>query len=74
MKLLGMGLQAIVYPRKVFLKYLPPLLPLEGPEICLHDRSIPIEILTKQHFTLIFSYHLLFSLPLVPKINFLLFE
>ena len=40
------------------LKYPPSLLlPLESPEICLHDRSIPIEILTtKQHFTLIFSY------------------
>ena len=39
------------------LKYLPPvLLPLESPEICLHDRSIPIEILTKEHFILIFSY------------------
>ena len=28
------------------LEYPPPLLlPLEGPEICLHDRYIPIEIL-----------------------------
>ena len=39
------------------LKYPPPFfLALEGPEIRLHDRSIPIEILTKQHFTVIFSY------------------
>ena len=48
------------------LKYPPPfLLPLEGPEICLHDRSIPIEILTKQHFTLIFSFKLHFLVKLV---------
>ena len=53
----GVGLQAKVCLREGILKYPPPLLlPLEGPEICLHDRSIPIEILTKQHFTLIFSY------------------
>ena len=61
--------------REGILKYPSPLLlPLEGPEICLNDMSIPIEILTKQHFTLIFSYQLLCSLPLVLKIQFLLFE
>ena len=42
------------------LKYPPPLLPLEGPEICLNGRSIPIKILAKQNFTLIVSYQLLF--------------
>ena len=43
-------------PRRYF-KYSPlPLFPLEGSEICVHDRSIPIEILTKQHFTLIYIY------------------
>ena len=51
------------------LKY-PPLLlfPLEGPEIYLN------EILTKQHFTLIFWLPVAFSLPLVLKMQFLLFE
>jgi hypothetical protein len=32
--------------RDGILKYLPPLLPVEGPEIRLHGRSIPIEILS----------------------------
>ena len=59
--------------REGILKYLPPLLPLEGLEIDLHDRSIPIEILTKQHFTLIFSYQFLF-LALALKTQFQLFE
>ena len=48
--------------REGIFKYPPPLLfPIDGPEIRLHNRSIPIEILTKQHFTLIFSYQLPFS-------------
>jgi hypothetical protein len=48
--------------REGILKYISPLLlPLEGPEICIHDRSIPIEILAKQHFNLIFSHQIFFS-------------
>ena len=43
------------FPRRYF-KYPPPLLlPLEGPEICLHDRFIPVENFDK-HFPLISSY------------------
>ena len=39
--------------REGILKYPPPLLlPLEGPEIGLHDRSIPIEIFDKTTFHL----------------------
>ena len=61
--------------REGILKYPPPLLlPLEGPEICLNDRSMPIEILAKQHFTLIFQLPVAFSLPLVLKMQFLLSE
>ena len=57
------------------LKYSPTLLlPLESLEICLHDKSIPIEILTKQHFYFNFQLPVAFSLPLVLKMQFLLFE
>ena len=56
MKLSGMGLKAKMSQEGI-LKYPPPLLLLlEGLEISLRDVSIPIEILTKQHFTLIFIY------------------
>ena len=55
------------------LKYPPQLLlPLEGPEICLHDRFI--EIVTKTTFYLNFQLLVAFSLPVVLKIQFLLFE
>ena len=57
------------------LKY-PPLLflPLEGPEICLHDRFYTYWNFDKTMFYLKFQLLAAFSLPLVLKMQFLLFE
>ena len=59
--------------REGILKYPPPLLlPLEGSEICLHARSFTYQNFDKTSFYLNFQLLVPFSLPLVLKMQFLL--